>query len=331
MMANQLSPENAPAKILLSTAERIGDTLFVLPTIQLFKKSLPEVQWDVLAFSPLAVKIFEGNPHIGQVHLATTPFKARQIIAEYPLTINLMSEMLKKIGKTPKQNFYSIGLPDLTVHRTQQALDYGKSLLAAPSSEITLDYEIFPTNDHLEKVKSLLTEQQVNLEKDILIACQLGCHRVARRGWKFWSRKRHEHKKVWRIEDYAELAHRLMAYNPNIKIVLTGAPSERFLANLFLEHCSAAIDLIGKTSVHELTALLSLMKVVVTHDTGTLHLACAQQTPLVTLFGPTPVAFTGPFPMQPQYTILQKDSMADITVTEVYQAVLTTIKAHAEL
>lgn len=328
-MINKLSPENAPAKILLSTAERIGDTLFELPTIQLFKKSLPDVQFDVLAFSPLAVKVFERNPHVGQVRLATSPFQARQIIAEYPLTINLMSEMLKKIGKTPKQNFYSIGLPDLTVHRAQQALDYGRSLLAAPSTEITLDYEIFPTNDHVEKVKALLAEQHVNLDKDILIACQLGCHRVARRGWKFWNRKRHEHKKVWRIEDYAELAQRLMAHNSNIKIVLTGAPSERFLAKMFLEQCPNVIDLIGKTSVHELAALLSLLKVLVTHDTGTLHLACAQQTPLVALFGPTPVSFSAPFPMRPQYTVLYKDSMADISVTEVYQAVLNTLNTPA--
>jgi len=79
MLLNKLSSENSPSKILLSTAERIGDTLFVLPTIQLFKKSLPEVQLDVLAFSPLAVKIFERNPHVRQVHLATTPFKQNRL------------------------------------------------------------------------------------------------------------------------------------------------------------------------------------------------------------------------------------------------------------
>lgn len=53
--------------------------------------------------------------------------------------------------------------------------------------------------------------------------------------------------------------------------------------------CAAvgATDLTGKTSLLELTALIDSASSVVTHDSGTLHLALLLNRPTVALFGPT--------------------------------------------
>jgi len=317
---NKLSNSNAPQKILLISAGRIGDTLFCTPAIRLLKESLPNVDFDLLAFSKLAGAIFERNPHIHKLYVENNPSAIRRIVDSYPLTINLMIETLKKIP-TPPQNYISIELPDLTKHRTAQLIEFIKSILENPSNNIDYEYQIFPLEEDKKKVIRLLAEQKVCIGKDILIGCQLGCHRVAGRGWKIWNRQRHRHKKVWSMENYIDLAKRICSTNSKIKFILTGSPSERYLAKMFLKGFPSAIDLIGKTSLHELTALMELLNVLVTNDTGTMHLACARKTPIVALFGSTaPPAFTGPYPMQPQYHVISKKQIGDIHVIEVYDA-----------
>jgi ADP-heptose:LPS heptosyltransferase len=50
---------------------------------------------------------------------------------------------------------------------------------------------------------------------------------------------------------------------------------------------SKPINLIGKTSLPELAALMKRFKCLVTSDSAPMHLAAAMATPFVALFGPT--------------------------------------------
>src|SRR5208283_5412662 len=55
------------------------------------------------------------------------------------------------------------------------------------------------------------------------------------------------------------------------------------------------INLIGKTSLPELALLLKQAKVLVTNDTGPMHLGYALGTPVVAIHGPTDPKLTGPY------------------------------------
>jgi heptosyltransferase-1 len=78
--------------------------------------------------------------------------------------------------------------------------------------------------------------------------------------------------------------------------VLLGSPEERDFAERVLAACrSRPLDLVGRTSVRELLALLSLAELVVCHDSGPMHLAAALDRPLVAIFGPTSPQRTGPY------------------------------------
>ena len=114
----------------------------------------------------------------------------------------------------------------------------------------------------------------------------------------------------------------LLQANSKIKFVLTGSANERYLARMFLKRCPQAINLIGLTSIQEMAALLDLSRVVVTHDTGTLHIACARKRPVVALFAATPVVFTGPYPNLPQFKTLQANSMIEIKPEQVYTEIV---------
>jgi heptosyltransferase-2 len=56
----------------------------------------------------------------------------------------------------------------------------------------------------------------------------------------------------------------------------------------------SVLDQVGKTSLRELMALLSLCRVLITNDSGTMHLAAALGTPVVAVFGSTEPDLTGP-------------------------------------
>jgi ADP-heptose:LPS heptosyltransferase len=79
-------------------------------------------------------------------------------------------------------------------------------------------------------------------------------------------------------------------------VVFTGAPGDRTA----LDAVAAALQtpmrrLDGATSLPVLAAIFSRARVVVSTDTGPMHIAAAVGTPVVALFGPTDPAYTGPY------------------------------------
>ncbi|WP_295647675.1 glycosyltransferase family 9 protein [uncultured Dietzia sp.] len=74
------------------------------------------------------------------------------------------------------------------------------------------------------------------------------------------------------------------------RVVLTGGPGERDLVADTRACCGAGTtdvtDLSGRTSLHELAAVLEHADVVVVGNTGPAHLAAAVGTPVVSLFSP---------------------------------------------
>jgi len=71
---------------------------------------------------------------------------------------------------------------------------------------------------------------------------------------------------------------------------------------------AAVTSLAGQTSLRELCAALSLCRVVLTNDTGPMHVAAAVGTPVVVPFGSTSAELTGPgLPGDPQHSLLSAD------------------------
>ena len=72
---------------------------------------------------------------------------------------------------------------------------------------------------------------------------------------------------------------------------------------------SAIWNLTGRTSVRELMALLKICRVLLTNDTGPMHVAAALGTPVVVLFGSTSPELTGPgLPGDARHRLLKSDA-----------------------
>ena len=97
--------------------------------------------------------------------------------------------------------------------------------------------------------------------------------------------------KQWPVANFAELLDQLDGPS-----VLLGAPDETHLGEQIRQATSAQpLDLIGRTSLRELVAILSRAGRIVCCDSGPMHIAAALGRPLVALFGPTYAERTGPF------------------------------------
>lgn len=87
----------------------------------------------------------------------------------------------------------------------------------------------------------------------------------------------------WPAELYAALARLLVAHG--VEVVLVGGPDDRWVQPVF--GGLGVTDLIGQLTLPETLALLDASEVLVTHDTGPLHLAGIVGCGIVGLFGPT--------------------------------------------
>ncbi|MFZ5564504.1 MAG: lipopolysaccharide heptosyltransferase I [Thermodesulfobacteriota bacterium] len=101
--------------------------------------------------------------------------------------------------------------------------------------------------------------------------------------------------KLWPPEKFARLADALVERH-DTSVVFTGGPEdgpaiERIQALMK----NRGLNLAGKTSLPGLAALYKAVDVVVTTDTGPMHIAAAAGAPVVALFGPTAPWRTGPF------------------------------------
>ncbi|MEY4669777.1 MAG: hypothetical protein RL518_2476 [Pseudomonadota bacterium] len=82
------------------------------------------------------------------------------------------------------------------------------------------------------------------------------------------------------------------------RVVLTGAAKERAIIDPIVEGCKSenVISVAGRTSVPQLAAMLSLCDVLVTGDTGPMHISVAVGTPVVSMFLASAFGFeTGPY------------------------------------
>jgi 3-deoxy-D-manno-octulosonic-acid transferase/heptosyltransferase-1 len=165
---------------------------------------------------------------------------------------------------------------DMEVH----ALTRGLMLLNAIGIPTpTVDYDVPVTEADKKAARTLLNDQGITGIRPL----------VAINPVALWETK------LWLNERFAALADQLIN-NYRIDIVFTGGPSDRQVVDVIVGMMTApAANLAGKTSLKQLAAVYRQSALVVSTDTGPMHLAAAVGTPVVALFGPTAPWRTGPF------------------------------------
>ena len=165
---------------------------------------------------------------------------------------------------------------DMEIH----ALTRGMVLLNAigiPTNEI--EYKLPVSNDDCEKVDELMKRHDINGVK-FLIAI----NPVAK-----WE------SKLWPKERFARLADMIID-EYDARIIFTGGSEDRHIIQDIMSAMKGrALNLAGHTTLKMLAVLYKKTVLVISTDTGPMHLAAAMETPVVAIFGPTAPWRTGPY------------------------------------
>jgi lipopolysaccharide heptosyltransferase II len=105
-----------------------------------------------------------------------------------------------------------------------------------------------------------------------------------------WSNKR------WPVEHFAGLISKLAATYPDFRFAILGGEADRELGTALVRQDSQrCLDLTGKISLPEMVEWIRLSRMMISNDTGPMHVAAAIGKPLVAIFGPTEPRRTGPY------------------------------------
>ena len=113
--------------------------------------------------------------------------------------------------------------------------------------------------------------------------------------------------KRWPAEHFLEVGRRLLG-SGGVRVVVLGTGGEAGLCAGIVEGIgSGACSLAGRTTIPEMAAVLARCSVVLTNDSGGMHLATAVGRRVVAIFGLTDPAKTGP--MGPGHTVIAREGV----------------------
>ncbi|HXX63281.1 MAG TPA: glycosyltransferase family 9 protein [Bacteroidota bacterium] len=120
--------------------------------------------------------------------------------------------------------------------------------------------------------------------------------------------------KIWPLERFAEAAGRLAAARA-LPVIIFGSHEERqrcsAVAEQIMRSCAGvrALSLAGRVSLLETAAAMDRCAIVLTNDTGLMHIASARGIPVVAIFGPTVRQF-GFFPPERTSTVVEHGALS---------------------
>lgn len=290
-----------PKRLLIIKPSALGDICHALPVLHFLKKRFPESKIDWVCNKSFAA-ILKNNPYIYNVieynrhaslpkDLIVSWLSLIKILrgSRYDLVLDMQGLLRSSVMGFITGCNVRVGPSDaregsiaLYTHLTEKARpgthavmrnwSFARLFGADGQPEMGL---IKPTSDSLDSIKNIIS----GYPRPFWILAP-----GAR-----WMTKR------WPVGHFAEIGKRLVE-NHGGSVFIVGAPDESHLtSDLASKMNILCLDLGGKTSLENLTALLSMADLVVANDSGPLHLACALGRPVASPFLCTRVELTGPF------------------------------------
>jgi lipopolysaccharide heptosyltransferase I len=287
-------------RLLIIKPSSLGDIIHALPVVSALRRRFPSAGLTWLVKREWA-EVLEGNPDIDEVmavdlSLRGWPEVIQRIRAGgFDLVVDLQgllrSAILARVSGAPVRVGFANGregspwfytdrvpVPAGDMHAVDRYLLVSRFLGAPQKAPDLSDFPLPADPAADDRVAALLASEHVR-SGTILVAM----NPTAR-----WDTKQ------WPSGSFLATADRLQA--GDARVVLIGSVEDSAVgAQAIREMRTPPIDLMGKTTLKELIAVLRRARVLVTNDSGPMHLAAAVGTPVVALFGPTDPARTGPY------------------------------------
>lgn len=275
-------------KILFITLSNIGDVILTLPVLDCLRARFPEPEITVLV-GPRPKEIFENNPYI---HKVIVYDKHAPVKEKIKLFNNLKKENFEAVIDL-RNSLFGLLLPaqyktsafriipnsirhmkDRHLYKIQFRIWRDKIQKEIPRNSLSIK----PQEE--EYISGILKDNKIN-DDDTIIVVAPGAR---------------SHIKRWSKEKFLGLIPKLGEEFKRPRIILAGDRDDSAIAKYITDNCRyPVVDLIAKTKIGELAALLKQAKLVITNDSAVLHLASYLNTPVAAIFGPTDELKYGPW------------------------------------
>ncbi|MDQ2800230.1 MAG: glycosyltransferase family 9 protein, partial [Armatimonadota bacterium] len=283
-------------KILVVNMNYMGDALLTTPALAALRCAYPDARIDTVVGAGTAADVLRGNPDLNEVIPRTARgswgrcLQIFRLLRDRHYTDAVILPPLPAyaaaawLARTPRRvgqagrgmnRFLTDLRPTRAVHMADAMLD---TVPVPPDCRpARRSLTVMVGSEARERAARLLSEAGINPLRP-LIAVNVGATRPQKR---------------WFAPSFATVIDSL----PDVQCVLVGAgDTDAALALDVLGLASARpVNLVGKTDVKTLAAVLAQCDVLLSADSGPMHLATAVGTPAVALFGSTDPAVTGPY------------------------------------
>jgi ADP-heptose:LPS heptosyltransferase len=324
-------PFSQAPRILLVRPDHLGDLVLTTPILDALRSNLADAHITMMV-GPWSSEVVARHPALDRLipcpfpgfqrapQKALSPYlllwqTARHLRRhKYDLAINLRPDFwwgaaLLYLARIPRRIGYSIepGTPFLTAampfqppeHATLSNLRLasaalealGRAPLPQPFSPALYPLRFTPDPQELAWVAERLCREGISQDTSIVVIHPGSGAAV----------------KLWRNEAWSVCANSLpglLTGAPLPRIILTGSQRERPMLAGIASGMTAAPVLLTDTSTGQLAALLQRAKLVMGVDSGPLHLAVAQGTPTLQIFGPTDSRIFGPWGMPEWHVVI---------------------------
>lgn len=299
-------PLKPPTNIIVRMPNWIGDAVMATPILADLRKHWKDAKITAMCQNPVG-NILQHDPHIDSIyHFSRASGWIHRLhrfdIVEYLqegqydlgilLTNSLSSawwfwrgHVQNRIGFT--RTFGSL-LLDKTIpfpknRETQHQVITYKMLLEPLGIPIsTTPPKIYVSANEMEVAHQFLKLLGIDLHKHIVIGINPGAA--------------YGSAKCWPPDRYENVTRKLLE-NPDVFVLYFGDANGAPLINDICKGMpDRVINLAGRTSIHELIALINCCTIFLTNDSGPMHIAAALGVPLLALFGSTNEVKTGPYP-----------------------------------
>lgn len=303
-----------PKRILVVRLDLIGDLVLSMVLVRILKRTYPEAEIDLISV-PASAKVIEGDPDVTRL-LGYDPNiwrrpkalvqsknwrELRELLRtlrgrEYDLAISVFGKWAGVLaalsgarrtlgfGRESFPGLMSDSVPGKHWTRGEKKHEVDYCLELAQAAGATIEAE--------DRYPRLLIPTRVSDEVEQILASAgaqtqhplIACHVSANNG----------QSKRWPVPYWAALLDRLIR-EENAQIVLTGAPNDLpLIEKVTTRMHEQPLNLAGKTSLTQLAALLKRADLLISGDSGPMHMASAVETPIIAIHGPTDPALSGP-------------------------------------
>jgi len=306
MQSNQtIWPATPPKNIIVRMPNWLGDLVMATPILADLRSHWPQARITAMCQSNVAA-LLKNDPNITELYSYHRPsgwIHRRQHLeimeslqhGEYDLGILLTNSFSSAwwfwIGKVKNRLGYACNLRSWMLNKalpfpktrdTQHLVITYKMLLEPLGIPLSsTPPKLYVSPEEKASAKELLHNLKIDPEKTTLIGINPGAA--------------YGTAKCWLPDRFHAVAQKLLE-DPQVSILFFGDQAGASLVNDICKDLpDRVVNLAGKTNLRELMALIESCKVLLTNDSGPMHMAAALGTPLLALFGSTSDVQTGPY------------------------------------